>query len=71
LLIGSEISAACAGDRAQRHFTIVGSAPALAEHYRTAAAILELQASVAPADCAARGAFVIARTAGLIEGSSP
>ena len=71
LLIGSEMSAACTDKRAQRHFTIVGSAPALAENYRAAASILALEARVAPADCAARGAFVIARAAGLVESSSP
>jgi 2-dehydro-3-deoxygalactonokinase len=68
LLIGSEMSAACAGEGLQRAFTIVGSAPALTEHYRTAASILDLEARVAPADCAARGAFVIACAAGLIAG---
>ncbi len=71
LLIGSEIAAACADNRPQRHITIVGSAPALAEHYRAAASALGLEAHLAPADCAAHGAFVIARAAGLIEGSTP
>jgi 2-dehydro-3-deoxygalactonokinase len=71
LLIGSEISAAFADKRLKRHFTIVGSAPALAGHYSTAARILDLETSLAPASCAARGAYLLARAAGLIKGTSP
>ena len=66
LLIGSELSAAFADKRLQRHFTIVGSAPELTEFYRAAASILALEPSVAPNDCAARGAFVLARAAKLL-----
>jgi 2-dehydro-3-deoxygalactonokinase len=70
LLIGAEISAAFADKRLKRHFTIVGSAPALAEHYSAAARILDLETSIAPASCAARGAYLLARAAGLIKGTS-
>ncbi len=54
-----------------RSFTIVGSAPALTELYRTAASSLELDARIAPPDCAARGAFVLARAAGLVGHAAP
>lgn len=66
LLIGSELAAAFADKRLSRTFTIVGSAPALTEHYRAAAVILKVHAAVAPTDCAARGAFVLARAANLM-----
>ena len=66
LLIGAELSAACAGRHAKRPITIVGSAPALTEHYRAAAAVLDVDTLVAPNDCAARGAFAIARAATLV-----
>ncbi len=69
LLIGAEISAAFAGKKLTRHFTIVGSAPTLAEHYRAAAGILDLATTIAPASCAARGAYLLARAAGLIKGT--
>ncbi len=66
LLIGAEFSAACASTPVKRQVTIIGSATALTEYYRTTAAILEVATTVAPADCAARGAFAIARAAHLV-----
>jgi 2-dehydro-3-deoxygalactonokinase len=69
LLIGAEIAAAIASKKLKRHFTIVGSAPALAEHYRAAARVLDLETTIAPTTCAARGAYALARTAGLIQGT--
>jgi 2-dehydro-3-deoxygalactonokinase len=69
LLIGAEIATAFADKKRAQHFTIVGSAPALAAHYKTAASVLSLETTVAPATCAARGAFVLARSAGLVKGT--
>jgi 2-dehydro-3-deoxygalactonokinase len=62
LLIGAEIAA---GTGPVRRFTIVGGA-ALATRYAEAAALLALEARIAPADCVVAGHLAIARAGGLI-----
>ena len=68
LLIGAEIAAATVGTKVPpgTPITIIGDAT-LITRYQFAITSLGLTAHVAPADCAARGHLVIARTAGLLE----
>ena len=69
LLIGAEMATAVQlhGGHAAAGFTIIGNA-ALTARYEQAASILGLEARVAPADSAARGALSLAHAAGLLEG---
>jgi 2-dehydro-3-deoxygalactonokinase len=71
LLIGAELAAAIVDRRRTSQFRIIGSAAALTKRYRVAADVLTLDARLAPDDCAARGAWVLACASGLIESKMP
>jgi 2-dehydro-3-deoxygalactonokinase len=62
LLIGAELADAVP---AGATFTVIGS-PALTERYATAASLCGRTAQPGPPNCAARGAFAIARRSGLV-----
>lgn len=71
LLIGAEIAAATEviGRLHDAPITIIGTA-GLIERYRFAATVLDLNAALAPPECAPRGHVVIARAAGLLKAAS-
>lgn len=68
LLIGAELAAATRTADA-KSFTIIGSV-LLSDRYQRAARQLNLNATTAPADCAARGHYAVAKTAGLLKASA-